>query len=141
MPGGSLFERVHAMVRGIPHGRVASYGQIAALCEHPHAARTVGWALHGIPDELADPKHPDAVPWWRVLSAAGRISTSHWGDTANLQQELLEAEGVQFGPEGQVDMRRYKWESEYPTFGSEADPGNRRAFQRASGAPRPANAC
>lgn len=106
----SFFERVYDMVRRIPPGRVASYGQIAGLCEHPHAARTVGWALHGMPDALADPAHPDAVPWWRVINSEGRISTTCWEHTPSRQRELLEAEGVEFGPDDRVDMKRFRWE-------------------------------
>ncbi len=108
----TFFERVYALVRRIPPGRVASYGQIADLCEHPHAARTVGWALHGMPDELAEPTHPQAIPWWRVINVAGRISTTCLEHAANLQKQLLEAEGVEFGADDRVDMRRFRWRPE-----------------------------
>jgi methylated-DNA-protein-cysteine methyltransferase-like protein len=110
----SFFDRVYDMVRRIPPGRVSSYGQIAGLCEHPQAARTVGWALHGMPDELADPAHPQAIPWWRVINAAGRISTSCQEHNANLQRVLLEAEGVSFGADDRVDMKRFRWDQWIP---------------------------
>lgn len=110
----SFFDRVYDVVRRIPPGRVASYGQIAGLCEHPRAARTVGWALHGMPDELADPAHPQAIPWWRVINQAGRVSTGCMEHNANLQRKLLEAEGVAFGADDRVDMKRYRWEQWIP---------------------------
>lgn len=106
----SLFESVYEMVRRVPEGFVASYGQIAGLCEHPHAARTVGWALHGLPDELADPANPAAVPWWRIINASGRISLRVWGLASGRQRALLEDEGVVFGPDDRVDMRRFQWD-------------------------------
>jgi methylated-DNA-protein-cysteine methyltransferase-like protein len=110
----SFFDRVYEMVRRIPPGRVASYGQIAGLCEHPRAARTVGWALHGMPDELADPAHSQAIPWWRVINVAGRVSTGCLEHNASLQRVLLEAEGVTFGPDERVDMKRFQWEQWVP---------------------------
>lgn len=105
----TFFDRVYAAVRRIPAGRVASYGQVAALCEHPHAARTVGWALSGMPPALADPAHPDAIPWWRVISSAGYISIAGRDDAAGLQRRLLEAEGVEFTAAGRVDLQRFRW--------------------------------
>jgi methylated-DNA-protein-cysteine methyltransferase-like protein len=96
-----FFEQVHALVRCIPAGRVASYGQIARLLDQPHAARTVGWALQGVP-EGSD------VPWQRVINAAGRISIPDPEGAAE-QRRLLEAEGVVFGPDDRVDMERFGW--------------------------------
>lgn len=98
----SFFEKVHHLVRQVPPGKVTSYGAIARMLEHPYAARTVGWAMHSIP-EGSD------VPWWRVLNSKGRISLS--GErSANLQRELLEAEGVEFDGHGYVDWERFGWE-------------------------------
>ena len=98
----SFFQRVYRVVRLIPHGKVATYGQIAALLGHPRAARTVGWAMHALP-EGSD------VPWHRVINAQGRVSTSCQEHDANLQRERLEAEGVAFGPDGRADLRIYRW--------------------------------
>lgn len=112
--GQPFFDRVYAVTRLIPPGRVASYGQIAGLCEHPRAARTVGWALHGMPDELADPDHPHCIPWWRVINKAGRISTTCLEHASSLQRDLLEAEGVAFGADDRVDMRRFQWDQWTP---------------------------
>jgi methylated-DNA-protein-cysteine methyltransferase-like protein len=98
----TFFEQVYALVRCIPRGRVATYGQIARLLEHPHAARTVGWALQGL-TEGTD------VPWQRVINVAGRISLSDPAGAAE-QRRLLEAEGVVFGPDERVDLERFGWE-------------------------------
>ncbi len=99
-----FFERVYDVVRMIPSGRVASYGQIAALLEHPRAARTVGWALHSVPEG-------SAVPWHRVVNSHGGMSTSSFSDPPDLQRQLLEAEGVEFDAQGCVDLRRFGWDT------------------------------
>ena len=104
-----FFERVYDVVRLIPHGKVASYGQIAMILEHPHAARTVGWALHGLP-------HGSDVPWHRVINSRGRISTSCLTHPADLQRRRLEEEGVEFDSQGRVDLRRFGW-NEWPIPG------------------------
>jgi len=98
-----FFHQVYRVVRLIPPGKVATYGQIAALLGHPRAARTVGWALHALP-EGSD------VPWHRVINARGRISTSCWEHDADLQRRRLEAEGIAFGPDDRVDLKVYRWE-------------------------------
>ena len=101
---GKVFERVYELVKRIPPGRVATYGQIAALLGEPRAARTVGWALHALPADRAD------VPWHRVINSQGRISTGGRHHGAARQRKLLEAEGVRFGPDDRVDLRVYGWD-------------------------------
>ena len=101
----SFFERVYRVVRRIPVGRVASYGQIAALLGQPRAARTVGWALSSL-----SPAAAREVPWQRVINSAGRISISRMDLSAELQRQLLEEEGVEFDRLDHVDMRRFGWE-------------------------------
>lgn len=96
-----FFERVYGVVRRVPRGRVTSYGDVARMLENPRAARTVGWALHSLP-EGSD------VPWWRVISSQGRISLPE--RAAALQRRLLEAEGVEFDQRGCVDWERFGWE-------------------------------
>jgi methylated-DNA-protein-cysteine methyltransferase-like protein len=98
-----FFEKVYRVVRQVPYGKVTSYGAIARMLEHPHAARTVGWAMHSLP-EGSD------LPWWRVINSQGRVSTGGHGQGANVQQELLEAEGVEFDERGYVDWERFGWE-------------------------------
>ena len=97
-----FFEQVYAVVRCIPPGRVATYGQIARLLGQPHAARTVGWAMRGCPEG-------GEVPWHRVINASGRISiAAHRGGVE--QRSLLDAEDVVFGPDGRIDLKRFGWE-------------------------------
>ncbi len=98
----SFFARVYAVVRLVPKGKVATYGQIATILEHPRAARTVGWALNGLPAHLAG-----KVPWHRVINAQGRVS-----NTANVAEQTrrLRREGIRFDRHGYCDMRRYGWE-------------------------------
>jgi methylated-DNA-protein-cysteine methyltransferase-like protein len=97
----SFFERVYQVVRLIPPGKVATYGQIARLLEAPHAARTVGWAMASSRD--------DDVPWQRVVNAQGRISGARRVESGR-QRELLEAEGVVFDEDGRIDLTVYQWE-------------------------------
>ncbi len=97
-----FFRKVYRLVSLIPRGKVATYGQIAGLLGHPRAARTVGWALHALPDGTD-------VPWQRVINAQGRISTSCRQHSAEVQRELLEAEGVVFDSRGHVDLERFRW--------------------------------
>ena len=96
-----FFERVYHLVRRVPPGQVTSYGAIARMLEHPHAARTVGWALHSLP-AASD------VPWWRVINSRGCVSIRR-GQGAVRQRALLEAEGVIFDGQGCVDMDRFGW--------------------------------
>jgi methylated-DNA-protein-cysteine methyltransferase-like protein len=92
------FERVYALVREIPRGKVASYGQIARWLGWPRGARTVGWALRAL--------HTDKVPWHRVVNSQGRVSLRNDG---GLQQALLEAESIVFDAAGRIDMKVYSW--------------------------------
>ncbi len=104
----SFFQQVHRVVRSIPSGRVATYGQIARILGKPRAARTVGWALHALP-EGSD------VPWQRVISARGIVSLGAGGlhgspcTGAALQRALLEEEGVVFDSQGRCDLDIYGW--------------------------------
>lgn len=94
--------RIYQIVRRIPHGRVLSYGAVAALAGRPRAARAVGAALSALPDG-------SAVPWWRVISGTGRITTPRVHHIHKLHRTLLKSEEVKVGPGG-VDMRRYAWQ-------------------------------
>ena len=101
--------RVLQLVARIPKGRVATYGQIAALAGHPRRARHVGQALGG--------PHPRTLPWHRVINAQGRVSprageaTQKGPPPERRQQRLLEAEGVIFN-NGAVDLEHYRWRPE-----------------------------
>ncbi len=97
-----FFEQVYCLVRQVPPGKVTSYGAIARMLGHPQAARTVGWALHSLPDG-------SNVPWQRVINSQGRISTSCVEHSADLQRALLEDEGIEFDRYGYVDLERFGW--------------------------------
>jgi methylated-DNA-protein-cysteine methyltransferase-like protein len=102
---GSFFRSVWDVVRRVPPGRVTTYGAVSGIVTgRPTAARTVGWALHALPEALVD-----EVPWWRVINAAGRISTSCREHSAEEQRARLEAEGVVFGARERVDLDRFGW--------------------------------
>ena len=93
------FERIYAVVRSIPRGKVASYGQVAALAGNPRWARVVGYALHANPD-------PEGIPCYRVVTKDGRTSAAFAFGGADIQRDLLEADGVVFLPDGRVDMKQ-----------------------------------
>jgi methylated-DNA-protein-cysteine methyltransferase related protein len=93
---------VYTLVAAIPSGSVASYGMVAAFAGRPRAPRAVGGALSALPEGLD-------VPWWRVISSSGRISTSSIHHTAQIQRALLEDEGVRFTEGGRIDWDRYEW--------------------------------
>jgi methylated-DNA-protein-cysteine methyltransferase related protein len=80
-------ERVYCLVRQIPRGRVMTYGQIAGILGEGYTARTVGYVMRGSPED---------VPWQRVINAQGRCSTGRLLLPVNLQQEMLESEGIVF---------------------------------------------
>jgi methylated-DNA-protein-cysteine methyltransferase-like protein len=93
-------------VARIPAGRVATYGQVAALAGLPGHARLVGYALHGLPSE-------SDLPWHRVVNAQGRVSPrSEPGPFEGLQRHLLEEEGVRFDERGRIDLERHRWQDE-----------------------------
>lgn len=98
----SLYQRIHGIVRRIPRGRVATYGQVAELAGMPGRARQVGYALHALPAN-------SAVPWHRVLNARGMVSLPPGSRSALEQRLLLEQEGVHFDQRGQVSLTRYRW--------------------------------
>lgn len=98
-----FYRLVYRVVRRVPHGKVATYGQIAAILGQPRGARAVGMALGALRDGAIDD-----VPWQRVIGAAGRC-THRDGFQAGIQQEMLEAEGVVFDRRGHVDLAAVRW--------------------------------
>jgi methylated-DNA-protein-cysteine methyltransferase-like protein len=101
----AIYERIWATVKRIPRGKVATYGQIAALAGMPRYARQAGYALAATPENMK-------IPWHRVINAQGRVSLrlKHWDSGSDeLQRILLEAEGVFFDSLGRVDLKRYRW--------------------------------
>ena len=97
----SSFERIYEVVRQIPRGCVATYGQVAALAGNKRWARVVGYALHANPD-------PEGIPCYRVVNRYGEVSSAFAFGGGNRQIELLEADGIPC-PEGRVDLARFQW--------------------------------
>jgi len=99
--GLKRYELIWATVRKIPRGRVATYGQIAAMAGLEGHARQVGYALHNLPER-------NNVPWHRVVNAKGEISPRTAGDSHELQRMLLEAEGIEFDARGRLNLKALK---------------------------------
>ncbi|WP_224960154.1 MGMT family protein [Geomonas subterranea] len=98
----STYQDIYAVVSLVPRGRVATYGQIAALAGLPGRARQVGYALSA----LNDP----SVPWHRVINARGEISPRSGGSDADERQRLrLEDEGIHFDSHGRIPLDLYRW--------------------------------
>ncbi len=102
-----LYARIYRVVKRIPSGRVATYGQVAQLAGLGGHARQVGYALHASDPSLA-------VPWQRVINRMGGISSRGRAEGAMLQRELLEDEGVAFDDEERCDLEKYRWEPRDP---------------------------
>lgn len=96
-----LYEQIYDIVRQIPAGQVATYGQIAKMVERC-TARMVGYAMAAAPWE-AD------IPWQRVINAQGKISPRRGGQGHILQRTLLESEGVRFDKQARIDFNEYRW--------------------------------
>ena len=92
----SLYDRIHAVVRQVPAGRVATYGQVASQAGLQGQARLVGYALHNLPLDTD-------VPWHRVVNARGGISLDRRLGAGRLQRAILEAEGIRFDERGKID--------------------------------------
>ena len=93
-------ERVYAIVRQIPPAMVMTYGQLAVVLGEGYTARTIGYVMHGA---------GESVPWQRVINSQGKCSTGRMTIPMNLQQELLEAEGVVFNATGKCDLGKFQW--------------------------------
>jgi len=97
----SLTERIKKVIKKIPKGKVASYGQIAALAGNPQAARQVVRVLNSSSKK-------DKLPWHRVINGKGRISLEP-GFGYEEQKRLLLKDGVKFDKSGTVDFARFGW--------------------------------
>lgn len=96
-----FFSRVYALVRRIPRGQVATYGQVARFLGVPRGARAVGWALRAL-----SPTEERKVPWHRVVGSDGRISLRD-GAGPQVQRQRLHREGVRFHGD-RVDLARHR---------------------------------
>jgi methylated-DNA-protein-cysteine methyltransferase related protein len=97
----TFHQKVVSLIRQIPKGNVATYGQVAALAGNNRAARQVARSLHSSAEK-------EGLPWHRVINSRGRISLPPGGGF-ELQREMLIAEGVIFTPDGSVDLGRFGW--------------------------------
>jgi len=104
----NFYEQVYAVTRGIPKGKVTSYGRIANMLGAPNAARAVGYALRALSDKRDDPSYDD-VPWQRVVNSLGRISIANREVGAQLQAELLRKEGVRVSEDLRINLDIYLW--------------------------------
>ena len=102
--GSSSYQRIYAVVRRIPEGRVATYGQVASLAGLAGHARQVGYALHALPNGTA-------IPWHRVVNAKGGISLRSMPGGELVQRGLLEREGIPLDPRGRVALAKVRWRS------------------------------
>jgi len=99
----NAFERIYEIVKQIPPGKVATYGQIAMIAGNPRWSRVVGYALHVNPDA-------DNIPCFRVVNRNGECSGSFAFGGESAQRRLLEDDGVTFFKNGAVDMKKHQWD-------------------------------
>ena len=98
----NTFEKIYEAVKTIPKGKVATYGQIAALAGNPRWSQVVGYALHVNPN-------PSVIPCHRVVNRFGEVSSAFAFGGENRQIELLQSEGVTFTQDGKVDLKKHLW--------------------------------
>jgi methylated-DNA-protein-cysteine methyltransferase-like protein len=96
-------ERIKDRIKAVPHGRVATYAQIAALAGNPRGARQVARVLHSC-------SGPAALPWHRIINSRGWISLKR-GRGFEEQKRLLVGEGVKVGRGGRIDLDAYRWQT------------------------------
>ena len=96
----NTFEKIYEVVKNIPEGRVATYGQVALLAGNPRWARVVGYALHVNPE-------PGIIPCHRVVNREGKVAPGFAFGGEGIQRQLLESEGIVFEPNGRIDLEKY----------------------------------
>lgn len=101
----NFYNKVYKTVRRIPKGKVATYGQIAAMCGSPRAARIVGGALHRNPEPIVTPCH-------RVVNRFGGLAPEFAFGGKQVQKELLEQEGIEVSEDFIVALEKYQWNGE-----------------------------
>ncbi|NJN49225.1 MAG: methyltransferase [Alkalinema sp. RL_2_19] len=100
------YDRIYAIVRQIPPGKVATYGQVAQLAGFDRGARLAGYALFRVAPDMD-------VPWQRVINAKGEISDSPFRQGSDyLQRSLLEDEGIVFDQNDRISLAQYRWHPE-----------------------------
>lgn len=98
----NVFERIYDVVEHVPRGKVATYGQIAALVGNPRLARVVGYALHVNP-------RPGTIPCHRIVTRFGFPASGFAFGGPDCQRQMLEAEGVLAEKDGHIDLTKYGW--------------------------------
>lgn len=101
----NTFERIYEVVKKIPKGTVATYGQIATLTGNRHLSQIVGYALHVNPD-------PENIPCYRVVNRFGAVSKAFAFGGDNVQIQLLRADGIEVSDDGIVDLKKYQWKND-----------------------------
>lgn len=101
----NTYSKIYEVVKRIPRGTAATYGQVAALAGNPRWSRVVGNALHVNPD-------PEHIPCYRVVNREGRVSPAFAFGGVNRQIALLKADGIEFLDETHVDLERFQWHPE-----------------------------
>ena len=96
----NTFEKIYEVVKSIPKGRVATYGQVAMLAGNPRWARVVGYALHVNPE-------PGIIPCHRVVNRDGKVAPGFAFGGEGVQRQLLESEGIVFEIDGRIDLEKY----------------------------------
>jgi methylated-DNA-protein-cysteine methyltransferase-like protein len=99
----NYFQQIYRLVAQIPAGKVATYGQIAALIGNPRASRTVGWAMRNAPSNLQLPCH-------RVVYQSGALAPPDTFGSSGLQRALLESEGITFNFDDRVALEKHLWQ-------------------------------
>ena len=96
----NTFEKIYEVVKSIPEGKVATYGQVALLAGNPRWARVVGYALHVNPE-------PGTIPCHRVVNREGKVAPGFAFGGEGVQRQLLKSEGIVFEPDGRIDLEKY----------------------------------
>ena len=96
----NTFEKIYEVVKNIPKGKVATYGQVALLAGNPRWARVVGYALHVNPE-------PGIIPCHRVVNREGKVAPGFAFGGEGVQRQLLESEGIVFETDGRIDLEKY----------------------------------
>lgn len=96
----NTYEKIYEVVKNIPKGKVATYGQVAFLAGNPRWARVVGYALHQNPDTQTIPCH-------RVVNRKGEVAPGFAFGGASIQRDLLKSEGIVFELDGRIDLEKY----------------------------------
>jgi len=99
--GHSLSKNIIQVIKHIPKGKVATYGQIAGLAGNPHASRVVVWTLNSS-------SKTENLPWYRVINSKGTISLKR-GAGYEEQRKLLESEGIVFNENDKIDLKEFQW--------------------------------